>query len=924
MTMPYNETETGINDMGNETDMNDKNPRVGPIAEAFREFRTGESGLSRDDATARIAEYGENRLPEREPDGVVRIFLSQFRSPLILILLVACATVFATGETTDGIIILVVLFFNAVVGTVQEGRAQDTLLALRRYAETNATVLRDGRETIIPDTEVVPGDVVLLQEGEKIPADALLLVSHSLKVDESSLSGESEPVHKVESGPDDGVGTEAERRYAVFRGTHVVSGSGKAVVTATGLRSRIGGIAERIASIDSDIPLRREIAKMSNVIILGVFLISIGLFAVGVATGRGITLMVSTAVTLAVSVIPEGLPIVVTLVLAAGVSRMSRRNALVKKLHAVETLGAARVIAVDKTGTITKNELLVEQAYLPATAAGEDGLSCSIGGSGYEPTGEVKCLGKTVEPANHPRLTALGKVATLCSGARVALDGESGRYRVAGDPTEAAMSVFAGKVGFHRETLFSETEIVSEFPFDYIRKIHAVSYREADDIRLAVTGAPEAVIGRSAGIGPGEWRRPMTPRDREVLMTEFVRMSREGLRVVALAERDRGSESLGPDEIRELSFVGFLGMKDDLRPEVPSAMRRAAEAGIRVVMITGDFRTTAETIAAEAGIFHPGDRVLTGADIDTFSDERLAASLDRTTVFARVNPEHKLRIIEAYKARGEIVAMTGDGVNDAPSLVAADLGVAMGKIGTEVAKEAADIVLLDDNFGSIISAVEEGRSIYLSIRKVVLYLFSTGMGEVATIIGAMAVGLPIPILPAQIIWLNLVTDGFLDVSLGMEPKEAGLLSGASGRNRRILDATTVFRMFLMGIVMAVGTIAVFRGYLSVDKAKALTVSFSILAVFQWVNAWNCRNESASVFRTNPFSNRFLVLALLAVVALQSLAVYHPFFQRMLHTVPLSFADWGVILGVSFLILLAEESRKAVVRIFGKSGASRTV
>lgn len=896
------------------TDIEQESGRIPSIRDLFSELATGEAGLSSEDAARRLAEYGENRLPERKPEGVWHRFFRQFRSPLIYVLVAADVAVFFMGETADGVIILSVLLFNAVIGAAQEGRAQNTLDALRRYAETTAAVLRGGQETIVSDREVVPGDIVLLMEGAKIPADARLISAHSLRVDEASLSGESEPVHKlVVDGRERGNAVLSDRRHVVFRGTNVVSGSGRAVVTATGSRSLIGSIAERIGAIDSDIPLRREISRLSRVVILAVGVVGAALFAVGMSAGRDVAELSLTVVALAVSLIPEGLPIVVTLVLAAGVYRMSRRNALVKRLQAVEALGAAKVIAVDKTGTITKNELLVKEAYVPHPDPEQEGESFRFGGSGYAPEGEVSLHGKRIDPANHPILTGLGKAAAICAGARIVFDGETGRYRVAGDPTEAAMSVFSGKVGFHRETLLSDVEIVSESPFDYVSKLHAVSYREEGAVRTAVAGAPEEVIARCSDIGTEAWIRPLSSRDRSSLMTEFVRMSREGLRVVAIAERLDGEDASSDPE--SLSFMGFLGMKDDLRPEVASSMRKAKEAGIRVVMITGDFRGTAEAIASEAGIFHDGDRVLTGADIDAFPEGKLETVLDEVTVFARVNPEHKLRIIEAYRSRGEIVAMTGDGVNDAPSLVAADLGVAMGGIGTEVAKEAADIVLLDDDFGSVISAVEEGRGIYRSIRRVVLYLLSTGIGEAAAILGAMSVGLPVPILPAQIIWLNLVTDGFLDVSLGMEPKEGGLLSAsAQAKSRRIVDGTTLARMLIMGSVMAIGTVALFAGYLGSDPEKALTVSFTALAVFQWVNALNCRHDTRSVFRTNPFSNRPLVFSMLLVVSLQFLAVYTPFFQRVLHTVPLSATDWGVILSFSLLVLLAEEVRKGILRL----------
>lgn len=886
-----------------------------------------ESGLSSSEAAARLVEYGENRLPESGADGFFVIFLRQFRSPLVSILSVVGILTFFVGEYTDAVVIIFVLLFNAVVGTIQEGKAQDTLRALRKYAETNATVLRDGAEKIVPDTKVVPGDIVILQEGEKIPADARLILAYSFKVNEASLTGESTPVHKfVEDGgdspgKDDGV---RGSRNLVFKGTNAVSGSAVAVVTQTGVRTVIGGIAAQIAGPGSEVPLKREIARLSNSIVVAVIALSVALFGIGIATGRPIMEMAATVVALAVSVIPEGLPIVVTLVLAAGVFRMSRRNALVKRLHAVEALGAAHVIAVDKTGTLTKNEMIVERAYLPAVSAGRSGRGFVVTGSGYAPEGDIVSGGKIIDAANHPDLGLLGKLSMFCAGARVAFSEETGTYRVAGDPTEAAMEIFSRKVGFRREHLLRESEIVSEFPFDYSLKLHAVSFRDAGgSVSVAVTGAPEAILGRVVSVRTVSGTRKLGKREREALSSEFLSLSNEGLRVVAIAIGEADDAPLSEDSFSGLSFVGFLAMKDDLRPEVAESVRRARKAGIRVVMITGDFRVTAEAIAKEAGIFRPGDGTLSGAELDALSDAELRKMLPEISVFARVTPEHKLRIIEAYRSLGNIVAMTGDGVNDAPSLVAADLGIAMGVIGTEVAKEAADIVLLDDDFGSIISAVEEGRNIYRSVRRVVLYLFSTSLGEVGTIVGAMLFGLPIPVLPAQIIWLNLVTDGFLDISLGMESAEKRLSLKRLSENgkRRIVDPGTVVRMVLMGGTMAIGTLLLFRYELVTDPAKAGTVAFTVLAVYQWVNALGCRRDLGSVFRLNPFSNRFLVGAFAIVVPLQLLAVYHPFFRKFLHTVPLDVSDWGLIVAVSLSVLLVEEARKAVV-LFARKAFSR--
>lgn len=901
------------------------------LPEIFQAFRSGEHGLANDEATERLKTYGKNYLPEGKGDSILIIFLRQFRSPLIYILVVASVIVFATGETIDGLIILTVLIFNAVVGTIQEGKARNTLLALKKFVETRAMVFREDKELIVSDGEVVPGDVIILQEGEKVPADARIITATNLKIDEAALTGESVPVRKVAeilnkgNLPAHGINLPtADQKNMVFKGTHILSGNGQAIVVATGLETAIGKISKEIAAIDTEIPLKTNIRDLSRLIIAAVVGISVVLFLLGIIAGKSASEMFATVVSLAVSIIPEGLPIVMTLVLATGVWRMSKRNALVKRLQAVEALGQARVIAVDKTGTITKNEMVVQKVYV-------NEKFFDVAGIGYEPKGDVQLNGNAIDPVNHPELLRAGKIAALCANARVLFSEEEKMWRVAGDPTEAAMLVFARKLGFHKDDLKRESPLTGEIPFDYKLKYHATIHKidgsgasAGKKEFLAVAGAPEVILGLSQKIWDGEKSRSLSPEEKQKLESVFSSMSQDGLRVIALAESRDAYDTAKPAAISGLTFVGFLGMQDALRPEVAEAMTKAVAAGIRVVMITGDHKITAQAIAREAGIYQDGDTILVGQDIDAFSDMELTAKLAKTSVFARVTPEHKLRIIKAYKMRGEIVAMTGDGVNDAPSLVAADLGVAMGKIGTEVAKEASDIVLLDDNFGSIVSAVEEGRSVYKTIKKVILYLFSTSCGEVLTIIGALLLGFPLPLLPAQIIWLNFVTDGFLDVALAMEPKVEGLLRGDFERPKRYLvDKLMAQRILVMAVPMTIGTLCLFGWYLSAGGgyalggenilAKAWTISLTALAVFQWFNVWNCRHESKSIFQMNPFANKFLLGATLIVISLQLLVVYNQFMQKFLHTVPLELSEWLIIIAIAASIILAEEIRKFFYR-----------
>ncbi|HEY4522599.1 MAG TPA: HAD-IC family P-type ATPase [Candidatus Paceibacterota bacterium] len=873
----------------------------------FEALHARENGLSASEANRRLKEDGLNALPEAKPDGLWLIFLRQFQSPLIYILLAASGIVFLMGEVIDGSIILAILLFNAIVGTIQEGRAQNTLLALKKFVETTATVLRDGKEIVIPDRDVVRGDILVLQEGEKVPADSRIISLSGLKIDEASLTGESEPVSKIEEPINAGAISASEQRNMLFKGTNIVAGNGRAIVVAIGADTVIGKIAKEISVIDSEIPLKANIRHLSRAIIVVVAGISTLLFILGLSKGQDLVTIFTTVVSLSVSIIPEGLPIVITLVLATGVWRMSKRNALVKKLQAVEALGQAQVIAVDKTGTITKNELVIREVWT-------EGKVFKISGVGYEPKGSVEFNGLVVDAANHPELLLAGKMAAFCANAQVSYSEAGSRWRVTGDPTEAAIGIFGEKIGFKKDDLVRESPFIAEIPFDYKLKYHATSYKVDGKNLLVVEGAPEVVLALCTHMRRDGENHPLRKKDMEELETALAEMSERGLRVVAGAMRENISSNLAPDSVEGLTFVNLLGMQDILRPEVAGAMERATAAGIRVVMITGDHKLTAQAIAKEAGIWKEGNKVVSGAEVDEMSDAELAARLPDISVFARVTPEHKLRIIQAYKRRKEIVAMTGDGVNDAPPLVAADLGVAMGKIGTEVAKEAADIVLLDDNFGSIVSAIEEGRSIYKTIKKVILYLFSTSIGEVLVITVALLLGYPLPVLAAQIIWLNFVTDGFLDVALAMEPKEDGLLTGKFERpDKYIVDGLMVRRMAVMALPMMFGTLFLFQGYFENDLAKAWTISLTTLAVFQWFNAWNCRSESKSIFQMDFLSNKWLLGATAVVITLQLLAVYNPLLQSILRTVPLSLSEWLMIIPIAASIVVVEEVRKILHR-----------
>lgn len=873
------------------------------IEDVLKDFCSNERGLTREEARNRFLNHGPNKLPETKSDSYWRIYLRQFQSPLIYILFFAAITVFFTGEKIDSFVILIVLFFNSLVGTIQEGKAQNIFLALKRFVKTNASVIREGNELIISDEQLVPGDIIFVRAGEKIPSDGRLIRSESLRVDEAALTGESKPKAKSVSNLRDLATPLAEQTNMLFKGTTVVSGTGVAVVTATGVDTVIGNIAQKAVRIDEELPLQNEIRHFSRLIILFVLIISFILFWIGIFYNHAPGDIFSTIVAISVSVIPEGLPVVVTLVLATGVWRMGKRQVLVKRMQAIEALGQTNVIALDKTGTLTKNELTAREIYV-------DDKLFLVRGSGYEPNGEIELDGKIVEPLYHPELLLFGKIGLLGSNANLIFSRRKREWRISGDPTEAATLVLAEKIGFRANELGKEFKKLDEKPFDNDLQYHATLYSKDSGSILVVIGAPETLLGMSEKIWKQNVEMSIDLAERENLKQIFLDMSSRGRRVVALGmKEDNDCFAKVPPKILSLTFVGFFGLEDSLRTGVREAVKRVESAGIRLVMITGDHEVTAKTVAKEAGIFKEGEKIIIGKQIEEMTEETLADHLDKVSVFARVFPMHKLKIVNAYKLRGKIIAMTGDGINDALSLKASDVGVAMGRIGTEVAKDASDIVLLDDNFGSIVSGVKEGRNILRTIKKVILYLLSTSVGEVLTIIGAILLGMPLPILAAQILWLNLVTDGFLDVALAMEPAKEGFSARKTSSLYGLIDKLMFQRIFVMAVPMAIGTLFLFSRYYQSDLSKAWTISLTTLAVFQWFNAWNCRSHNDSIFYSNPLSNKFLAAATFTVISLQFLAIYNGFFQKLLRTVPLTSREWLIIISVAFSIIAVEEIRK---------------
>ncbi len=864
------------------------------IEEIFTKFHTSKKGLDEINIAKMISTYGKNKLPAKKPDSVFVIFLRQFKSSIIYILLIASLIVFLMGDKVDAFIILAVLVINSVIGAFQEGKAQDTLSALENFVKTEAMVVRDGIEKIISDTDIVVGDIVFLKEGDKVPADGRLFNINSLKVDESVLTGESKSIIKDDKKIDEKNVPITSQKNMVFRGSYIVGGHSYMVVTAVGQKTEIGKISKALQKIDTDIPLKKNIKDLSNIIIIVVLALSFLVFILGVLRGMPTQEMFKTAVAIAVSVIPEGLPVVVTLILARGVFRMSKRNALVRKLQAVEALGQARIIAVDKTGTITMNQMMVSKIFT-------GGHMYEVKGEGYNPKGEIFKNNESIEVLDNSNLLLIGKISSLTSTAGTAYNEKIKLWeRVYGDPTEVSLLTLSQKIGFHKDELLRENPMIKEFPFDFTTKYHATINDFDGKSSFLVAGAPEAILPHCEKILIGEKTIQKDEEKEKEIRIKMKEMSDQGLRILVLAYNSKPPSEIEEGKLPPLVFVGVVGISDTLRPEVRESVEYASKYGVKIVMITGDHVDTAQAIAREAGIFKEGDRVLTGVELHSMNKDQLANILSKVSVFARVTPEDKLKIVEAYRANGDVVAMTGDGVNDALSLAAADLGVAMGKVGTEVAKEASDIILMDDNFRSIISAIAEGRSIYATIKKVVLYLFSTGIGEMFVLIAAISLALPLPVSATQIIWLNFVTDGFLVVALALGHRDNSL-NFKRQNSKNILDRSMITRMTLQGIVMMVGTIMLFKIYLPLGYIYATTVAMTLLAVYQWLNIFNVQSDKMP-FAKKTKQNFVLWWAFIIVVLLHIMVVYVPVFQKLLKTTSISIYDWAVIITIGFSVV----------------------
>ena len=885
-------------------------------------LHTSADGLTEEESQSRLARFGPNELQEKEGISPWKLFLEQFKNFLIIILFIAVALSAAVGEVVDASVILLIVLFATILGFIQEYRSEKSLEALRKMTAPTATVLREGQEHEIPAGQVVPGDIILIATGDRVPGDARLLEAVNLRTDEAALTGESVAVEKI-TEPLVENAVIGDRRNMVYSGTTAVYGRGRAVVTATGMNTEFGQVAGMLQEVKQRAtPLQMNLDRLGKFLGLGAMAIVIPIATLGFIRGREIVEMFVWGVSLAVAVVPEALAAVVTIGLAIGVQMMARRNALIRKLAAVETLGSTTVICSDKTGTLTQDQMTVRQLFTKAELT-------NVTGGGYEPVGEFT-RGDSAIDTGDVHLQRLFQAAVLCNDSR--LMQVDGSWQIKGDPTEGALVVLAAKGGLSKEGLDQEFPRVAEIPFSSERKrmttIHASEKR-----RMAFCkGAPEVILDLCSRQYLEGKEVDLRQEDRDTMLEMNRDMATRALRVLGLAYRALPSDSTPLGEIEQhMVFIGLVGMFDPPREEAKEAIRVCDRAGIKSVMITGDHRLTATAVATELNLMK-GRLTLTGEEIDRLSQEELEDVVDRVDVYARVSPAHKLKVVEALQQKQHVVAMTGDGVNDAPALKRADVGVAMGITGTDVSKEAADMVLTDDNFASIVAAVAEGRGVFVNIQLFLTYLLSSNLGEVTlmavAILAGPLLGLPdgaLPLIAVQILYVNLATDGLPAIALAVERKEKDIMERLPRRrgegffNRLTLGYIGVLGLWT-GVVTLTALLLALHWGKSLPQVQGFT--FVTLILVQFFNAFNCRSLRHSLFKIGPFTNRWLLLAIAWEISILSLVVYVPFLQNVFHTYAFGPGDWTVSLLLASSILVAMEIVKIITKL--RSSVARPI
>ncbi len=882
-----------------------------PVAEAGERLRSSPRGLTAEEARRRLAEFGPNELQEAHRVSPWALLLEQFKNVLIIILLIATALSALLGHAVESAVITVIVLFAVLLGFVQEYRAERAIEALRQMAAPGAKLLRDGQEVEVAARDVVPGDVLLLRTGDRVAADARLIEVVNLQVQEAALTGESVPVEKRTEALANADLAIGDRRNIVYAGTAATYGRGRALVVATGMATEFGRIARLLETVETGrTPLQLNLDKLGQHLARAAFAIVALIVVLGLVRGQPFVEMLVFGIALAVAVVPEALPAVVTISLALGVQKLVKRRALMRRLPAVETLGSTSVICSDKTGTLTKDEMTARKLYVA-------GHLLDVSGAGYRPHGEFSFEGARVElsaehahPLRRP-VHELLHAAALASDAQIVKGEQEGSWAIRGDPTEGALVVAAAKAGLHKPELDQRFPRRHEIPFASETKRMTTLHEAADGVVAYAKGAPEVIVDTCVARRTTEGEVPLDEAHRQAILEAARKMASQALRVLAVA---RKADALPANAERDMTFLGLVGMSDPPRPEVKAAIRTCETAGIRVVMITGDHPVTAQAVADELGILK-GGRVVTGAELEALSDAELQQQVESIAVYARVSPAHKLRVVEALQKKGHVVAMTGDGVNDAPALKRADIGIAMGITGTDVAKEASAMTLTDDNFASIVAAVEEGRGIFGNIKKYLMFLLSSNVGEIGLMAGATLLGLPLPLTAVQILYVNLATDGLPALALAVDPPEADLMRRAPRDPRvGIFSRPVVTLMLIGGAWSALANLGLFAWLLRSGHGagEAMAMTFVSLVIIQFWNAYNFRSDRLSAFR-RPFANKWLNLAIAWELVLLLLVIYVPFLQAPFSTFDMQPAQWAVVIGVSLTILPVMEVAKWMQR-----------
>ncbi len=869
-------------------------------------------GLDHAEVKKRQQEFGLNSLTQSKGHGPLMRFMLQFNQALVYILIVAVIIKLFLGVWVDAAVILGVILLNAIIGFIQEGKALNALEALSKALTTETTVLRNGEKQRIDAMELVPGDIVILASGDKIPADLHLLHIRNLQVDESALTGESLPVEKKAGLLEDKTSL-ADRTNMGYSSALITYGTAVGLVVETGDKTEIGRISELIASTEIlATPLTRKIARFSHLLLYAILTLAVLTFLVGLWHGNSWVDLFMAAVALSVAMIPEGLPAVLTITLAIGVARMAKRNAIIRRLPAVETLGSTTVICSDKTGTLTRNEMTVHKLW-----AGNEEFEVS--GVGYMPNGKIQQNGKEVEVHNNVALSELIRTGLLCNDSVLKENAEG--WKIEGDPTEGSLLVIAGKAGFDLDTENNNYPRLDTIPFESQHQYMATLHKKDDATVVYMKGSVETVLARCDTVMGDDGKRQ--PADQDIINAEVEAMARQGLRVLAFAQMEKGADvrAIDHDDLdNNMVFIGLQGMIDPPRDQAVWAIRECRDAGIRVKMITGDHIITAVAIAKQLNLdesmSEKAPPAFTGRELEAMSEDELGKAAESAAVFARVSPEQKLRLVESLQSQGEVVAMTGDGVNDAPALRRADIGVAMGITGTEVSKEASDMVLTDDNFATIEAAVEEGRGVFDNLVKFISWILPTNAGQGLVIVAAVVMAQPLPVLPVQVLWINMTTAVLLGLALAFEPREPGIMKRPPHPpGMPLLSGELIFRIGMVGFLLLIGSFGLFKLalYQGAAEAEARTIAVNVFAVGQAFYLLNCRSMRFSMFRLGVFSNPWIWIGIAAMTVAQLLFTYAPFMNRLFHTAPIDGMDWVYIIGVGLIIYFITAAEKGIRR-----------